>query len=71
MKPIVVEAVFEDGVLKPDDPLPLNEHDRVRITVYPGTSLAQRTHGSIGWAGPAEAVEAIALDPGLDPGESA
>ena len=33
--PIVVEAVYEDGVLKPDTPLPLGEHARVHVTVEP------------------------------------
>ncbi len=30
---ITVEATFEDGVLKPAEPLPLKPHDRVRLTV--------------------------------------
>ena len=29
-----VEAVYEKGVLRPLDPLPLKEHQRVRVTVY-------------------------------------
>ena len=28
-----VEAVYENGVLKPAQPLPLKEHEKVRITV--------------------------------------
>ena len=31
--PIVVEAVYEDGVLKPNSPLPLKEHEQVRATL--------------------------------------
>jgi len=30
---ITVEAVYEDGVLKPAKPLPLKEHEKVSITV--------------------------------------
>ena len=30
---ITVEAVYENGVLKPAQPLPLEEHEKVRITV--------------------------------------
>jgi predicted DNA-binding antitoxin AbrB/MazE fold protein len=30
-----VEAVYENGVLKPARPLPLNEHAKVRVTVEP------------------------------------
>jgi predicted DNA-binding antitoxin AbrB/MazE fold protein len=33
MTPLVVEATFEDGVLKPAAPLPLKQHDKVRLTV--------------------------------------
>jgi predicted DNA-binding antitoxin AbrB/MazE fold protein len=33
MTPLVVEATFENGVLKPAVPLPLKQHDRVRLTV--------------------------------------
>ncbi|MDZ7619851.1 MAG: antitoxin family protein [Patescibacteria group bacterium] len=29
----VVEAIYEDGVLKPDRPLPLQEHENVQVTV--------------------------------------
>ena len=30
---IAVEAVYENGVLKPAQPLPLKEHESVRVTV--------------------------------------
>jgi len=30
---IVVEATYENGVLKPAEPLPLAEHEKVRVTV--------------------------------------
>jgi predicted DNA-binding antitoxin AbrB/MazE fold protein len=30
---LTVEAVYENGVLKPAQPLPLKEHEKVRITV--------------------------------------
>jgi hypothetical protein len=30
---LTIEAVYEDGVLKPAQPLPLKEHEKVRITV--------------------------------------
>jgi len=30
---IEVDAVYEDGVLKPDRPLPLKEGARVRLTI--------------------------------------
>jgi predicted DNA-binding antitoxin AbrB/MazE fold protein len=30
---LTVEAVYENGVLKPAEPLPLKEHERVRVTL--------------------------------------
>ena len=30
-----IEAVYENGVLKPAEPLPLQEHEQVRVTVEP------------------------------------
>ena len=30
---ITVDAIYEDGVLKPVQPLPFGEHEKVRITV--------------------------------------
>ena len=33
--PLTVEAVYENGVLKPAQPLPLKEREHVRITVEP------------------------------------
>ena len=32
---LTVEAVYENGVLKPAQPLPLKEHEQVRVTVEP------------------------------------
>jgi predicted DNA-binding antitoxin AbrB/MazE fold protein len=32
---ITVEAVYENGVLKPSQPLPLKEHEKVRVSVEP------------------------------------
>ncbi len=33
--PLTVEAIYENGVLKPAQALPLNEHEKVRVTVQP------------------------------------
>ena len=34
-----VEAIYENGVLKPAEPLPLKEHEKVSVTVGAGLSL--------------------------------
>ena len=60
---IVVEATYENGVLKPERPLPLGEHEKVQITVHTAVSRVRATAGLLGWKGDAETVERIALDP--------
>jgi len=60
---IVVEAVYENGVLKPTQALPLAEHEKVEITVNTALSRVRATYGLLGWKGDAETVERIALDP--------
>ena len=44
---LTVEAVYENGVLKPTGPLPLREHEKVRITIEPAENWVQRTAGII------------------------
>ena len=39
--PITIEAIYENGVLKPSLPLPLEEHETVRITIEPRISWAE------------------------------
>ncbi len=39
---ITVEATYEDGVLKPAQPLPLSEHEKVRLTVEPQIAVDGR-----------------------------
>ena len=56
---ITLEAIYENGVLKLERPLPLAEHERVRITVQQGPSLAEQTAGMMGWKGDVETFERI------------
>ena len=60
---ITVEAVYEDGVLKPVQPLPLAEHEKVQVTIHTAVSRVRATAGLIGWTGDPAVVERIALDP--------
>ena len=60
---ITVEAVYEDGVLKPKEPLPLKEHEIVQIRIQTGDTPLLRAYGILGWTGDAETLERIALDP--------
>ena len=68
---ITIQAVYEAGVLKPIQPLPLKEHETVTVTVHREPTVAQQTYGMMGWTGDAATVERFALDPDLDPQESA
>ena len=60
---ITVEAVYENGVLKPAQPLPLKEHEKVTVTVAPAMSVARQTAGMVPWTGDAETLERLARDP--------
>jgi predicted DNA-binding antitoxin AbrB/MazE fold protein len=66
---INVEAVYENGVLKPAQPLPLAEHEKVQVTVKAATSRVRQTAGLIGWTGGQEDADFVALNPELDPQE--
>ncbi len=57
-----IEATYENGVFKLDHPLPLNEHDRVRITVRPAVGRMRRVAGLLRWSGDPEALPHIAED---------
>jgi len=68
---ITVEAVYENGVLKPAQPLPLQEHEKVQITVKAAAGRVRQTAGLIGWTGSQEDADFVALSPELDPQEDA
>jgi predicted DNA-binding antitoxin AbrB/MazE fold protein len=59
---LTIEAVYENGVLKPTQPLPLKEHEKVRITVEPELTWAERTAGMLQWTGDPEVLRRIAED---------
>jgi predicted DNA-binding antitoxin AbrB/MazE fold protein len=56
---LTVEATYEDGCLKLAQPLPLQEHEKVRVTVHAGPSVARQTVGLIPWKGDAETFDRI------------
>jgi predicted DNA-binding antitoxin AbrB/MazE fold protein len=64
---ITVEAVYVNGVLKPAQPLPFQDNEKVRITVRSGMSRVRRSAGLIGWTGSQEDADFVALSPELDP----
>jgi predicted DNA-binding antitoxin AbrB/MazE fold protein len=63
---LTVEATYENGVLKPSQPLPFKEHEKVRLTIEPAQNWVQATAGIFGFKGSAEEADFLALDPELD-----
>ena len=66
---ITVEAIYEGGVLKPAQPLPLQEHQKVQVTVQPVASRARQSAGLLRWTGDPAVLEQFIMDPELDPSE--
>ena len=58
----VVDATYENGILRLDEPLPLQERERVKVTVQAATSHVDSTYGLIGWTGGPEVLRRIAQD---------
>lgn len=60
---IVIEAVYENGVFKPKEPLGLKERETVRLTIEAPMSWAERTSGILQLSGDPEVVRKIVGDP--------
>ena len=67
---ITIEAIYENGVLRPSELLPLKEHEKVRVTIEGIPSPILQAYGIMGWTGDAETLERIALDPEFLPEEA-
>ncbi|HEV3262454.1 MAG TPA: antitoxin family protein [Gemmataceae bacterium] len=66
---ITIEAIYEDGVLKPAQPLPLfQEGARMWVTLHVAAEedRVRKAYGLLGWTGDAEIVRRVALDPEFD-----
>lgn len=63
MQPLTIEAVYENGILKPDRPLPLNECQRVQVSIHTPIDPVLASAGMFNWKGDPETLERIALDP--------
>jgi predicted DNA-binding antitoxin AbrB/MazE fold protein len=66
--PLTVEAVYENGVLKPVQPLPLQEQERVQVTVQRPADVqaaldaVRRGFGLLRWTGDVETLRRVAED---------
>ena len=63
---ITVEAIYENGVLKLVEPLPLKEHEKVQVTIALPRTWAEHTAGMMQWAGSPEALDYFAMDKDLE-----
>jgi predicted DNA-binding antitoxin AbrB/MazE fold protein len=63
---LTIEAIYENGVLKPIQPLPLKEHERVRLTVETQRNWVEETAGILSFPGTVEEADYFAMDPELD-----
>jgi predicted DNA-binding antitoxin AbrB/MazE fold protein len=59
---LTIEATYEDGVLKPSQPLLLHEHEKVQITIHTPASRVRASAGLIPCRD-AALIEQIALEP--------
>jgi predicted DNA-binding antitoxin AbrB/MazE fold protein len=62
---ITIQAVYENGVLKPVQPLALNERQTVLVTVHVGATAVERPSPIIPCTDP-NLIEWAAMDPELD-----
>jgi predicted DNA-binding antitoxin AbrB/MazE fold protein len=63
---ITIEATYENGVLRPAQPLPLKEREQVRITIQRPSSVADQTYGMIGWSGDADTFDRLIQESEVD-----
>jgi predicted DNA-binding antitoxin AbrB/MazE fold protein len=63
---ITVDAIVENGLLRPIQPLLLKENERVRITIQPKENWVQESYGLCGWKGNPDELRRLALAPELD-----
>lgn len=60
---ITIEAIYENGVLKLAQPLPLKENEKVTVTIAPALTVARQTAGMVPWTGDVETLERLAHSP--------
>jgi hypothetical protein len=64
---IVVEATYENGVLRLDQPLPQREKQRIKVTIHGPAAPGRQGYGLICWTGSLEDLDALITDAENDP----
>jgi predicted DNA-binding antitoxin AbrB/MazE fold protein len=65
---ICVEAIYENGILKLSQPLPLRDQEKVQVTIQATLDVqarldaVQRSYGILPWTGDPRILERIALE---------
>ena len=59
---LTVEAIYENGILRIAEPLPLKERERVKVTILSRTSRTDLTAGMVRCAGDSEELRRVAED---------
>ncbi|HEX7446837.1 MAG TPA: antitoxin family protein [Pirellulales bacterium] len=67
--PISIDAIYENGVLRPLDPLPFLENARIRITLDLHQSWADITAGMVPRPDDVSVLEEIAMGADFELGE--
>ena len=63
MDTLRIEAVYEHGTLKPPHELPLQEGQRVTITIHPTGSAVERLYRAVRWTGDPHELHRFRNDP--------
>ncbi len=63
--PLTIDAIYENGVLKPSQPLPLKEHERVQVTIEAEATWTERTAGMLQWTRDSDELRRAIEDPDL------
>jgi predicted DNA-binding antitoxin AbrB/MazE fold protein len=66
---ITVEAIYENGVLKPSAPLPWKDGDKVRLAVSSLDSPILKAYGIMGWKGTSEELDRLLAEIEFDEDE--
>jgi predicted DNA-binding antitoxin AbrB/MazE fold protein len=65
--PLTVEATYENGVIRLDEPLPLAEKQRIKVTIHEPNLATQKGYGLIRWTGSLEDLDYLIDDVENDP----
>jgi predicted DNA-binding antitoxin AbrB/MazE fold protein len=63
---LTVEAIYENGVLRPTQPLPLKDQQKVEVTIHTKSNWVEETYGILRWTGDPEELRRLALSPTWD-----